>query len=204
MNFSALKPRRKTRVVMVGDVGIGGDEPIRVQTMTNTDTLDIEKTAAQTALCVKAGAELIRITTQSPQHARALGEIRTLLKKKYRISVPLIADVHFSQAAAFEALLWADKVRLNPGNLLDSKLHKQLEFEKGAYRKELKRIEEGLFPFITAAKKARKPIRIGAITDRFPIGFFLAMVTRRSAWSNPPWNTCVFSKSTTTLMSSSP
>lgn len=162
MNFSALKSRRKTRVVMVGDVGIGGDEPIRVQTMTNTDTLDIEKTAAQTALCVKAGAELIRITTQSPQHARVLGEIRTLLKKKYRISVPLIADVHFSQAAAFEALLWADKVRLNPGNLLDSKLHKQLEFEKGAYKKELKRIEECLFPFITAAKKARKPIRIGA------------------------------------------
>lgn len=162
MNFSALNPRRKTRVVMVGDVGIGGDEPIRVQTMTNTDTLNIEKTAAQTALCVKSGAELVRITTQSPQHARALGKIRTLLKKKYRISVPLIADVHFSQAAAFEALLWADKVRLNPGNLLDSKLHKQLEFEKGAYRKELKRIEEGLFPFITAAKKARKPIRIGA------------------------------------------
>jgi len=162
MNIHALKPRRKTRVVMVGDIGIGGEEPIRVQTMTNTDTLDIEKTAVQAAICVKAGAELVRITTQSPRHAKALGSIRAVLKKKYHITVPLIADVHFSQAAAFEALLWADKVRLNPGNLLDSKLHKQLEFEKGAYKKELKRIEEGLLPFITAAKKAKKPIRIGA------------------------------------------
>lgn len=147
---------------MVGDIGIGGNEPIRVQTMTNTDTLDIEKTAEQTALCVRAGAELVRITTQTPKHAKALGDIRTLLKEKHGISVPLIADVHFSQAAAFEALLWADKVRLNPGNLLDSKLSRQLEFETGAYEKELTRIETSLLPFITAAKQARKPIRIGA------------------------------------------
>lgn len=162
MDIHALKPRRKTRVVMVGNLGIGGDEPIRVQTMTNTDTLDIEATAAQTARCVEAGAELVRITTQSPRHARALGDIRSLLKKKYGMTVPLIADVHFSTAAAFEALLFADKVRLNPGNLLDSKLHRQLAYEADAYEKELSRIEAGLLPFITAAKQAHKPIRIGA------------------------------------------
>jgi (E)-4-hydroxy-3-methylbut-2-enyl-diphosphate synthase len=102
MDIHALKPRRKTRVVMVGNLGIGGDEPIRVQTMTNTDTLDIEATVAQTARCVEAGAELVRITTQSPRHARALGDIRSLLKEKYGMTVPLIADVHFSTAAAFE------------------------------------------------------------------------------------------------------
>ena len=162
MDIHALKPRRKTRVVMVGDLGIGGDEPIRVQTMTNTDTLDIEATAAQTARCVEAGAELVRITTQSPRHARAIGDIRALLKKKYDMTVPLIADVHFSTAAAFEALRFADKVRLNPGNLLDSKLHKRLAYEADAYEQELSRIETGLLPFITAAKQARKPIRIGA------------------------------------------
>lgn len=162
MDIHALKPRRKTRVVMVGDLGIGGDEPIRVQTMTNTDTLDIEATAAQTARCVEAGAELVRITTQSPRHARAIGDIRALLKKKYDMTVPLIADVHFSTAAAFEALIYADKVRLNPGNLLDSKLHKRLAYEADAYEQELSRIETGLLPFITAAKQARKPIRIGA------------------------------------------
>jgi (E)-4-hydroxy-3-methylbut-2-enyl-diphosphate synthase len=147
---------------MVGGVGIGGDEPVRVQTMTNTDTLDVEATAAQVARCVEAGAELVRITTQTPKHARALGEIRILLKEKYDISVPLIADVHFSQAAAFEALKYADKVRLNPGNLLDVKLQKALEYTEGAYEQELQRIEEGLLPFIEEAKKLRKPIRIGA------------------------------------------
>lgn len=162
MDIHALKTRRKTRVVMVGDLGIGGDEPIRVQTMTNTDTLDIEATAAQTARCVEAGAELVRITTQSPRHARALRDIRTLLKEKYNMTVPLIADVHFSTAAAFEALRFADKVRLNPGNLLDSKLHKRLTYEAEAYATELSRIETGLLPFITAAKQAHKPIRIGA------------------------------------------
>lgn len=162
MDFQALKQRRKTRVVMVGGVGIGGDEPIRVQTMTNTDTLDIEATAAQVACCVSAGAEMVRITTQTPKHARALGEIRTLLKMKYDVEVPLIADVHFSQAAAFEALKWADKVRLNPGNLLDAKLQKTLEYATGSYEKELDRIEAGLLPFIAEAKKLGKPIRIGA------------------------------------------
>lgn len=162
MNFQALKERRKTRVVMVGGVGIGGNEPVRVQTMTNTDTLDIEATAAQVARCVEAGAELVRITTQTPKHAKALADIRTLLKTKYDVEVPLIADVHFSQAAAFEALKWADKVRLNPGNLLDAKLQKTLEYATGSYEKELVRIEAGLLPFIEEAKKLKKPIRIGA------------------------------------------
>lgn len=147
---------------MVGDVGIGGNEPIRVQTMTNTDTLNIEETVDQVKRCVDAGSELVRLTTQAPKHARALGDIRKKLKSKYNISVPLIADVHFSPPAAFEALKWADKVRLNPGNLLDTKLFKELEYQEGAYEKELSRIEEQLLPFIKSAKEARKPIRIGA------------------------------------------
>jgi len=147
---------------MVGDVGIGGEEPIRVQTMTNTNTLDIEATAEQVAKCVRVGSELVRITTQSAKHAQALGEIRTLLKKKYNITVPLIADVHFSKSAAFEALKYADKVRLNPGNLLDTKLFKALEYQEGAYEKELARVEEQLKEFIDEAKRLQKPIRIGA------------------------------------------
>jgi len=161
-NKSVLKERRSSRVVMVGDVGIGGEEPIRVQTMTNTNTLDIEATAEQVAKCVRVGSELVRITTQSAKHAQALGEIRTLLKKKYNITVPLIADVHFSKSAAFEALKYADKVRLNPGNLLDTKLFKALEYQEGAYEKELARVEEQLKEFIDEAKRLQKPIRIGA------------------------------------------
>lgn len=161
-DLSALKSRRKSRVVVVGGVGVGGEEPVRVQTMTNTDTLDIDATVEQVKRCVDAGAELVRLTTQAPKHAKALETIRKELKKKYGISVPLIADVHFSPPAAFEALKWADKVRLNPGNLLDTKLFKELEYQEGAYEKELTRIEEQLLPFIKAAKDAGKPIRIGA------------------------------------------
>lgn len=160
--FAAQKPRRKTRVVNVGGIGIGGGEPIRVQTMTNTDTKDIDATVAQILRCVEVGAELVRCTTQAPVHAKALGEIKRILKEKHNCNVPLIADVHFSPPAAFEALKWADKVRLNPGNLLDTKLSKELNFSKGAYEKELKRIEEGLLPFIKEAKKRKKPIRLGA------------------------------------------
>jgi (E)-4-hydroxy-3-methylbut-2-enyl-diphosphate synthase len=156
------KSRRKTRVVAVGDMGIGGEEPVRVQTMTNTDTLDIAETVEQIKRCVDAGSELIRLTTQTPKHCKALGEIREKFQSKYAISVPLIADVHFSKSAAFEALKYADKVRLNPGNLLDTKLMKKLEYESGTYEKELVRVEEQLKEFIDAAKKAKKPIRIGA------------------------------------------
>lgn len=160
-NFEALQPRKKTRVVYVGGVGIGGDNPIRVQTMTNTDTLDIDATVAQIRACVKAGSEMIRLTTPTPKHARALGEIREALAKE-GISIPLIADVHFLPAAAFEALKWADKIRLNPGNFLDGKIFRAMEFNDASYEKEIMRIEEGLLPFIEAAKQAGKAIRIGS------------------------------------------
>lgn len=168
-DYSALKPRRKTRVVMVGGVGVGGDNPIRVQTMTNTDTLDIEATVAQIKECVQAGSELIRLTTPTPKHAQALGPIREALLKD-GIVVPLIADVHFLPAAAFEALKWADKVRLNPGNLFDGKIFREMAFDDASYAKEIERIEESLLPFIEAVKQSGKALRIGcnhgSLSDR--------------------------------------
>ncbi len=160
--MSILKKRRKTRVVMVGNVGIGGDEPIRVQTMTNTDTMDIDATVAQTLACVEAGSELVRITAPTPKHAKAIGKIKKILKEQHHCDVPLIADIHFAPQAAFEALKWADKIRLNPGNLFDTKLQKDLEYKEGAYEEELERIETQLKPFIDACKEYKKPIRIGA------------------------------------------
>ncbi|MFZ1654415.1 MAG: (E)-4-hydroxy-3-methylbut-2-enyl-diphosphate synthase [Candidatus Moraniibacteriota bacterium] len=161
MDNSVLKPRRKTRVVMVGSVGIGGDNPIRVQTMTNTDTLDIETTVVQIKACVSAGCELIRLTTPTPKHAQALGPIREKLLQD-GVRVPLIADVHFLPAAAFEALKWADKVRLNPGNFLDGKIFREFTFDDASYSEEVARIEKSLLPFIEAAKSAKKAIRIGS------------------------------------------
>src|SRR3990167_5219367 len=94
-----LKARRKTRAIKAGGVGIGGDHPIRVQTMTNTPTDDIEATAQQVAVCVKAGAELVRITTQSVKQAKLLVEIRKRAREILKHDVALIADVHFIPAA---------------------------------------------------------------------------------------------------------
>ena len=159
-DFKALKIRRKTREVMVGGVGIGGDNPIRAQTMTNTDTLDINATVDQVIECVKAGAELVRVTAQTKKHAQAIGEIKKELKNK-GYDIPIIADIHFLPEAAFEALKYADKIRLNPGNLFDSpNTEKQLSSEE--YEKELKRVEESLLSFIKELKKENKPIRIGS------------------------------------------
>ncbi len=160
-NFATLKPRRKTRVVQVGNVGIGGDNPIRVQTMTSTDTLDIDATVKQILACAKAGSELIRLTTPTPKHAQALGPIRERLRQA-GVDIPLIADIHFLPAAAFEALKWADKIRLNPGNFLDGKVFRSFEFTDESYEKEIERIEEGLLPFIDAVKQAKKALRIGS------------------------------------------
>jgi (E)-4-hydroxy-3-methylbut-2-enyl-diphosphate synthase len=159
--FKATKKRRKTHEVIIGGVGVGGDNPVRVQTMTNTDTLDIDASVEQVIKCVKAGSELVRLTTQTPKHAQALGVIRQKLKER-NIEVPLIADVHFLPAAAFEALKYADKVRLNPGNFLDTKFFEDMEFTDESYQAEIDRIEEGIVPFIKAAKEANIPLRIGA------------------------------------------
>lgn len=159
-DFKALKPRRKTRAVMVGDVAIGGDNPIVVQTMTNTDTLDTEATVAQVLRCVEVGAELVRITAQTPKQAKAIAEIKKVLKEKCECAVPIIADTHFTLDAAFEALKWADKVRLNPG--LFGAVSRKSNLSDEEYDKILQETEEGLIPFIEAAKKENTPIRIGS------------------------------------------
>ncbi|MEA3322661.1 MAG: (E)-4-hydroxy-3-methylbut-2-enyl-diphosphate synthase, partial [Patescibacteria group bacterium] len=159
--FKALKPRRKTRVVMVGNIAIGGDNPVVVQTMTNTDTLDIDATVAQIMRCVDAGSEIVRITTPTVKHVKALKEIKEKLKSEHDCVVPIVADIHFDKNAAFAALEEADKIRLNPGNLLDSRADDDKVLTDEEYASELERIEEGLIPFIDKLKETKKPIRIG-------------------------------------------
>src|SRR6185437_3115633 len=115
--------RRKTRVVNVGGVGVGGDNPIRVQSMTTTPTTDVEATLAQTLRLVKSGCEIVRITAPTLADARALGEIRKRLAAE-GVNVPLVADIHFNPECAMEAANHVDKVRVNPGNYADSKIFK--------------------------------------------------------------------------------
>ncbi len=159
-NLSAMQPRRKTRAVMVGNIGIGGDNPVRVQTMTNTNTLDIEETVEQIMKSVRVGAELIRLTTQTVEHAQALKEIKKILKDKYDCDIPLIADIHFVIDPAYEAMKWADKIRINPG-LFSNKFGTKKNFTEEEYNESLLDVEKTLIPFIDKLKKYNIPVRIG-------------------------------------------
>src|SRR5205823_9435895 len=120
----------------VGNVAVGGDNPLRIQSMTTTLTKDVEATFAQTLRLVAAGCEIVRITTPTTADARALGEVKQRLLAQ-GLDVPLVADIHFSPAAAMEAALYADKVRINPGNFADAKVFAVKEFQVAVYLAEL-------------------------------------------------------------------
>src|SRR5215212_9428776 len=130
--------RRPTRVVMVGDVGVGGDNPIRVQSMTTTRTQDVEGTLAQVRRLVDVGCEIVRITAPTVADARAIGETRRRLRAE-GIRVPLVADIHFSPGAALEAAEHVEKVRVNPGNYADSKTFAVREYSDAEYAGEIER-----------------------------------------------------------------
>jgi len=167
--FQPYAGRRRTREVMVGKVGVGGDNPVRVQSMTTTLTKDVEATVAQTIRLVDAGCEIVRITTPTVQDAKALGEIKARLRAG-GIDVPLVADIHFSPAAALEAAEHADKVRVNPGNYADSRQFKVREYTDEEYVAELVRIEERFAPLVLKCKERGISMRIGtnhgSLSDR--------------------------------------
>lgn len=161
--------RRVTRVVPVGDVGIGGTHPIRVQSMTTTDTMDTDATVAQTIRLVQAGCEIVRITAPTVEDARNLGPIRRTLRDE-GITVPLVADIHFSPAAAMAAADHVEKVRINPGNFADSKRFAVREYSDTEYLAELSRIEERFAPLVEKCKARGIAMRIGtnhgSLSDR--------------------------------------
>ena len=161
--------RRLTRVVMVGDVGVGGDNPIRIQSMTTTRTQDVAATAAQAERLVRAGCEIVRITAPTVQDARALGEIRGALHAR-GVRVPLVADIHFSPAAAIEAAEHVEKVRVNPGNYADSRVFAVREYTDAEYERELERIEERFTPLVLKCRARGVAMRVGtnhgSLSDR--------------------------------------
>lgn len=162
--------RRYTTPVHIGDIDIGGDAPVRVQSMTTTPTLDVEASAAQAAALAKAGAELVRLTAQGVAHAAALGKIKERLKEM-GVRVPLVADIHFNPAAAFEAARHVDKVRINPGNFADpGRTFRKMEFTDAEYDAELQRLEDKLVPFLELCRSHAVALRIGvnhgSLSDR--------------------------------------
>lgn len=162
--------RRPTHAVKVGGAVIGGNNPVLVQSMANTDTNDIENSVAQARRIAEAGGELVRFTTQGVREASSLGVIRERMRSQ-GCDVPVSADVHFNPKAAFEAARTADKVRINPGNFVDAaRTFRKLEFTDDEYAAELKRIEDTLLPFLALCRENCVAIRLGvnhgSLSDR--------------------------------------
>ncbi len=154
---------------MVGKVPIGGDNPIRLQSMTTTDTLDVEATAQQALRMAQAGCEIIRITAPTVEDSRALGKIKCRLLQ-LGVDAPIVADIHFQPLAAMEAAEWVEKVRINPGNFVDNKRFAVKEYTDAEYAAELERIEERFTPLVEKLKRLRRALRIGtnhgSLSDR--------------------------------------
>lgn len=161
--------RLRTREVRIGDLLLGNGHPIRVQTMTTTDTMDTLATVEQTIRCIEAGAELVRITAPSKKEAENLQAIRDELRKR-GYNTPLIADIHFTPNAAEIAARIVEKVRVNPGNYVDKKKFEQLEYTDAEYAEEIERIRERFTPLVRICKEHGTAMRIGtnhgSLSDR--------------------------------------
>ncbi|UAY54934.1 (E)-4-hydroxy-3-methylbut-2-enyl-diphosphate synthase [Arachidicoccus terrestris] len=152
--------RLKTREVRIGDLLLGADHPIRLQTMTTTDTMDTEATVAEAIRCIEAGAELIRITAPSKKEAENLAQIKKALRAK-GYNTPLVADIHFTPNAAEIAAKIVEKVRVNPGNYVDKKKFEQIDYTDEAYNDELERIRVRFTPLVRICKEHGTAMRIG-------------------------------------------
>lgn len=162
--------RRKTSETKVGNIGIGGCNPIRIQSMTNTSTMDTAGSVEQALKIAEAGGELVRLTTQGIREAANMAEIRKGLDRK-GCDVPLVADVHFNPSAAFKAVETCEKVRINPGNFVDpARTFKKLEFTDEEYKTELEKIKNTFIPFLDKCKSHGTAIRLGvnhgSLSDR--------------------------------------
>ena len=162
--------RRKTGVVHIGGTPLGGDFPIRVQSMTNTSTMDTDACVAQTLRIAEAGGDYVRLTTQGVREAENMRLINTGVREA-GCNVPLVADVHFNPKVADVAALYAEKVRVNPGNYVDAaRTFKHIEYTDEEYAQELKKIEERFVPFLHICRENHTAVRIGvnhgSLSDR--------------------------------------
>lgn len=161
--------RFPTREVKIGEVIFGGDQPIRLQSMTTTDTMNTEATVAQSIRMIEAGCELVRITAPSKKEAENLAEIKKALREK-GYGTPIVADIHFTPNAAEIAAGIVEKVRVNPGNYADKKKFEEIDYTDESYLSELERIRERFTPLVLLCKKNGTAMRIGtnhgSLSDR--------------------------------------
>ncbi|MEM9280713.1 MAG: (E)-4-hydroxy-3-methylbut-2-enyl-diphosphate synthase [Verrucomicrobiota bacterium] len=161
--------RRPTRAVQVGQVGLGGENPIRVQSMLTSDTRETDDCVAESMGLVEAGCEIVRVTAQTRKIAQNLEHILAGIREKGS-EVPVVADIHFKPDAAMEAVKWVNKVRVNPGNYADKKKFAVLEYTDEEYAEELERIDKAFTPLVLEAKERGVAMRIGtnhgSLSDR--------------------------------------
>lgn len=161
--------RLQTREVKIGSLLLGNGHPIRVQTMTTTDTMDTIATVEQSIRCIEAGAELVRITAPSKKEAENLQNIKDELRRR-GYNTPLVADIHFTPNAAEIAARIVEKVRVNPGNYVDKKKFEQIEYTDAEYAEEIERIRERFTPLVKICKEYGTAMRIGtnhgSLSDR--------------------------------------
>lgn len=161
--------RLRTKEVSIGDLKLGNFHPIRIQTMTTTDTMDTIATVEQSIRCIEAGSELIRITAPSKNEAENLLNIKNELRKR-GYTTPIVADIHFTPNAAEIAARIIEKVRVNPGNYVDKKKFEQIEYTNAEYAEEIDRIRERFTPLVKICKEYGTAMRIGtnhgSLSDR--------------------------------------
>ena len=161
--------RFETNIVKIGNVEMGGENPIRVQSMTNTNTLDTEATVEQCIRIIETGGELVRITTPTVKEAKNLLNIKNELRKR-DYETPLAADIHFNPKIAEVAAQYVEKIRINPGNYADSKKNQNLDYSEKEYAKALHKIEAQLIPLLNICRNHNTAIRIGtnhgSLSDR--------------------------------------
>lgn len=161
--------RRRSRAVPVGSTGIGGENPVRVQSMLTCDTMDTEACVRDSIALADVGCEIVRITAPTVKDARNLEPIRDALRAR-GCDVPLVADIHFKPEAALESAKWVEKVRVNPGNYADSKKFAVREYTDGQYAEEIGRIREKFVPLVKLCQERGVSMRIGtnhgSLSDR--------------------------------------
>ena len=195
--------RRAASAVKVGNIQLGGDAPIRVQSMTTTNTNDTAACVEQAERIIKAGGELVRLTTQGRREAENLKNINAQLRAD-GFDTPLVADVHFNANVADVAALYAEKVRVNPGNYVDpARVFKKIEYTDEEYAEELKKLEERFVPFLNICKEHNTAVRIGvnhgSLSDR--ICRVMAILLRELL--KVAWSFCAYARRKTLTMLSS-
>ena len=169
MDLSQLQRKYLSGVVTIGDLPVGGSYPVRIQSMTNTNTMDTEATVNQAIQLIEAGCEMVRITAPGKKEARNLEKIKNVLFKR-GYDVPIIADIHFNPKAAEVAAKIVEKVRINPGNYVDQRKFQKIRYTEQEYQEEINRISERLYPLIRICKDNGTAIRVGtnhgSLSDR--------------------------------------